>query len=725
MRFSYHPLTSVVIAVAVWLGLLPLRTMLQDHTFLYEAILPLGVSAVVGLALAALRSPRALTLLAQFVGVAGVVAWRGLSLAEGPEPVAALRDLTLAGTAAIRTGVPPLEPQPGLAWLILLLTATLVLVVELLVNGLEQPAWAIAPLALSFGIAALVIREDLPWPHVVPALAGFLMVLASVTGVHGDAVGRASRATAHHLSRMVAAAAIGAAALGVSLAAAPLAPLGEKQPWAEAGNDGPIQLSDPTVRLEEDLRRPSDRPVLTYRTDDGEPIYLRTVALPELTTGGARLLPMRLSRFGMENAYSYPGDEVEVEVQMAEVPSEYLPVPFAVDSIDAAGNWSYDPDTMAVVASGPERSQQTVGLEYSVVSTVVNASRDQIAAAEAGADVDPTNTTIPNGLTPGVTELTAQVVASSTTAGEKALAIQSWLRSDAFAYTLDAPSTTSTDAISAFLTADRAGYCIHFAAAMITMARIEGIPARMAVGFTPGQQLEDGSYEVTSHDAHAWPELFLEPLGWVPFEPTPAFEGPGDYTDPADQAPAEPSPDPSAPAEPSEPAEPSPSPTASPSAPATPQSDPGSSVPGWVPALLWTLGGLVLLGLPALVRIGLRSWRLRGGQDPGAAADAAWREVEDLFVDHGRSWPHGSPVPAAEAASDGLPASAASSLLSLAHTVERSRFARAGAPADDVASHVRAVRSGLAETTDRWRQWRAVLVPPSLFRRRRPARPGS
>ena len=90
---------------------------------------------------------------------------------------------------------------------------------------------------------------------------------------------------------------------------------------------------------------------------------------------------------------------------------------------------------------------------------------------------------------------------------------------------------------------------------MITMARLEGIPARMAIGFTPGEKLEDGSFEVTSHDSHAWPELFLEGLGWVPFEPTPPMSGPPGYTEPSDQQPsASPSPDPSATPTPSTPA---------------------------------------------------------------------------------------------------------------------------------------------------------------------------
>src|SRR5699024_8362926 len=52
--------------------------------------------------------------------------------------------------------------------------------------------------------------------------------------------------------------------------------------------------------------------------------------------------------------------------------------------------------------------------------------------------------------------------------------------------------------------------------------RIERIPARVAVGFLPGKQQQDGSWKVRLQDAHAWPELYFEGVGWIRFEPTPA-----------------------------------------------------------------------------------------------------------------------------------------------------------------------------------------------------------
>ena len=53
------------------------------------------------------------------------------------------------------------------------------------------------------------------------------------------------------------------------------------------------------------------------------------------------------------------------------------------------------------------------------------------------------------------------------------------------------------------------------------MARVVGIPSRVAVGFLPGEQVGD-TWEVSIRDMHAWPELYFAGYGWVRFEPTPA-----------------------------------------------------------------------------------------------------------------------------------------------------------------------------------------------------------
>ena len=59
------------------------------------------------------------------------------------------------------------------------------------------------------------------------------------------------------------------------------------------------------------------------------------------------------------------------------------------------------------------------------------------------------------------------------------------------------------------------------------MARTLGIPSRVAVGYTPGALQPDGWYIVTGRDSHAWPEIWLDGVGWILFEPTPSRDLPG------------------------------------------------------------------------------------------------------------------------------------------------------------------------------------------------------
>ena len=77
---------------------------------------------------------------------------------------------------------------------------------------------------------------------------------------------------------------------------------------------------------------------------------------------------------------------------------------------------------------------------------------------------------------------------------------------------------------------------------MAMMARQVGVPSRVAVGFTSGEIIDNTFQQVTTHDAHAWPELWFPKAGWVPFEPTPRADGTVSvptYTTPAGRVPAD------------------------------------------------------------------------------------------------------------------------------------------------------------------------------------------
>ncbi len=717
MRFNHNVLNSPAIAVAVWLAAWTLRPMFADTGFLTSVPALVGTAAIVGVAGVLLHAPRAATLVVQVLGMTGVLLWRGFHDAPAPpdpdhpvfQPLYLLGQL---GTSTVRNSSTPLPTEPGLVWLLLCILALVVVALEVLVNGLEQPAWTLAPLGVVYGVGALTLPAEMEVSSLVAVIAGYALVLLTSTHL----VGVTRRRPGFQATRL----AVAVAALLVGLVLAPVltnfVPLGDKQPWLQAGRNKPIELSDPKIALNDNLRRPAEQEVLRYRTDSDTPIYLRTVALTRLSTSGAELTAMKLSTTGLSSAYTAPGRRVETNVRML-MPSEYLPVPFAVDEFSANGSWAHDRDTMSIVATGNGRTEQTTGLEYKATSTVPDPTKEVLEAATAGVDSAGDDTlTVPEGLDARVPALATTITANATTDGEKAVAIQAFLRSSQFTYSLEAPDTAGMDVISDFLLEDHSGYCIHFAAGMITLARLEGIPARMAIGFTPGTKDGD-EWIVTTHNMHSWPELYFEGLGWVPFEPTKSIVGPPEYTDPdvGDGPSTSPSPStsnvPSAP--PSVPIQPTVEPTVAPTPPSN-ASD-GSSTTVW----LLMLGVGVLLALPLGSRTLLRSWRLRSGQTPTEASESAWREVHALFVDAGLEWSEASPVLASRELGTHLEPPAAEGLAVVAGTVERVRYAREGADTSELAAQVRGFRRALLRAQPRGGRMRALLLPSSLLPARR------
>lgn len=126
-----------------------------------------------------------------------------------------------------------------------------------------------------------------------------------------------------------------------------------------------------------------------------------------------------------------------------------------------------------------------------------------------------------------VVRLARQIVAGASTAAAKAAALARWFNSGRYRYTLSPPSPPrGTDPLSYFLLTSHAGFCQQFAAAYAVMARVDGLPARVAVGFTTGAPAGHDTYRVTGADAHVWPEVYLGPsVGWTSYEPTPATTG--------------------------------------------------------------------------------------------------------------------------------------------------------------------------------------------------------
>ena len=120
----------------------------------------------------------------------------------------------------------------------------------------------------------------------------------------------------------------------------------------------------------------------------------------------------------------------------------------------------------------------------------------------------------------GLYRLNEQIIGAQTDPYGIALAIEQFLRSR-YDYSLEPPSVGFASPYAEFLFVTRTGYCQHFAGAMAALLRFNGIPARVAVGFTAGKEEEKGVFVVTRSNSHAWVEAYFPGVGWAPFEPTP------------------------------------------------------------------------------------------------------------------------------------------------------------------------------------------------------------
>ncbi|MEA5647621.1 MAG: transglutaminase-like domain-containing protein, partial [Cutibacterium granulosum] len=260
---------------------------------------------------------------------------------------------------------------------------------------------------------------------------------------------------------------------------------------------------------------------------------------------------------------------------------------------------------------------------------------------------------------------------------------------------------------------------IHFASAMALMARIEGIPSRVSVGFLPGSQ--NGAQRlVKASQMHAWPELYFQNYGWVRFEPTAAVAQPPAWTveNPKRAAPstAPQSPEanrsPSTSTSASSQASPAPSPDAT-----SHDSDHGSGVPWTV--IVWILVVMVLLCVPMLTRMVVRRWRLHR-DDPDAFARGAWQEVQACWIDHGLPLAHATSRQQCQEMADELPEQARGALERLCLLDERARYAPSidldDRGRDKVVHDVDTVRDALAQQPSRRPHWLAVWMPTSLIR---------
>nr|WP_317412928.1 transglutaminaseTgpA domain-containing protein [uncultured Solibaculum sp.] len=134
-------------------------------------------------------------------------------------------------------------------------------------------------------------------------------------------------------------------------------------------------------------------------------------------------------------------------------------------------------------------------------------------------------TQLPDDVPQEVWDMARMVTAGADTDYQKAALLERWINENT-AYSLDVPMPPEDQDFVAHFLETREGYCTYTASAMAVMARTLGIPSRYVVGFSVGsaEMTEPDIFTVRNAQAHAWAEIYLKGIGWIPFDPTIRYE---------------------------------------------------------------------------------------------------------------------------------------------------------------------------------------------------------
>ena len=640
--------------------------------------------------------------------------------------------LVRAAMEEIAVGAAPLEPTLSLAFVVVGSMGLLTIIVDHVVVTARMPLLA------SVGVVAVSLIPAIAAPSKVDVI-GFvflavtvLFLLRSETRSREKPVEREAERTAGVPATALG---IGAIAIVVAVVATPVLP----QPGARAGSGlGPGPGIDATLQLGDDLRRPQEVEVIRVRTNAPSVPYLRATTLSRFD--GGLWEPDRSQTVSLQSERAFgvvdSGDDIRIgeytaKIDIVNLDSPWAPVPYPAVGISGlgGGTWGAVPYNHTVATTGGS----TQGQSYEVAYDVPRPSLEQVrAAVSVGSQVRDETTQLPDDVPPIIGELAVQMTADATTDYDRLTALQRWFRGTDFRYSLESPvedgfDGSGAEAVARFLEV-REGYCIHFASAFALMARTLHMPSRIVVGYLPGTPTTDTIddqpvFSVSSSQLHAWPEVYFEGIGWIPFEPTSGLGVPTTFSSEL-----------TIPGQPADPNATTPETNPTPTARGDQaqidleeqrqNASDGTSEDALdpLPILGVVAAMIVLLALPFLIR------ELRRRQQDAAArggdAAAAWQSVQEAAIDVG------IPVPASETprafagrlvAEHGV---AASEMNTVLLAIERASYSRAGTRSywmgDAAADAAASVRTSLLASVPPSRRILALLAPRSLV-----IRPGS
>jgi transglutaminase-like putative cysteine protease len=663
----------------------------------------------------------------------GILPWKATALEFNQQMVDAMDGINRFSA--------PLPPDSHLTLFAVSVIAAAGLLVHLVTVQLRQAAWAGLLLLTMYTVPAATVHGGLPGLLFIPPAVGYIVLLSAegrtrlsrwgrrISGVsHLDSTGPIEASALGQAGRRIGLSVVALAALVPALLPAlPEGVVGNGLAGGTGGGLGAsISATDPMLDMGKNLKRGDNVTALTYT---GDPTYLRLTALDSFDGNTWRISPRQEGQKVNGDLSPPPGfsgdlskaKQTKLQVEVSRnFRSQFVPVPYPLRSISLKNRWRYDASSLDIVSSN---GQVVGGQDYSATAYDLTPTPEQLRDSVASGAPDQYTSQVPARTPERIRRLAQDITAEAQgNHFEQAVLLQKYFRSGEFTYSTATGSQSGMRALEAFLLVNKTGYCEQFATGMALLARTLGIPARVGIGFLPGQDGKDGEHIVRMHDMHAWPELYFQGSGWIRFEPTPAqrvADTPA-WTDSA-----------GVPGGPEVTAAPPAVPTAEDSAAENPldRPNPNRNLPddngiavaeagGWwshdsVRIAAGVTGGLLVLCIPWLIRTLVR--RRRFARPPGRiAVEGLWAEVRDTARDLGLDWSDtATPRQLGEWLGERLPDGVRPQVNRLARGVESVRYAAHQDPTVDLRAEANAVRRSLWARAKFSSRWRARLLPPS------------
>jgi transglutaminase-like putative cysteine protease len=563
---------TLAAAGAVALTAIALSPTLADGPWVFATFLVIVTTAVIGGGARALALPGWVVMALQAVGLVLLLTWLYASdvarfgVLPDPDVWRAFGALVRDGSSVIEQEVAPVTVTDGVGFLVVSGVALVAWAVDAIAVTSRRATLAGVPLLALYLVPATVLPDGVPWPLFVAAGVGWLILLLEDGRLELSRWGRPIEGDGDGTIHSIGGTGrrLGAAALTVAVIIPVILPSLDDGRFGGGSGDGSgasggtgdssaterrVITVNPLVDLQRDLTRAEDSEVLAYTTDAETPQYLRIATLDQFNGDTWTLEELQAGSDQQASRGLPPPPGLSEDVARSEATYDFaigaldtprLPLPYPATVVDIEGDWRWDEQSFDVFS--PAEDGSAFNQSYRATVLEIAPTTEQLRAAPpADPSLNPL-LQLPDDVDTRLSPLAATVTGEAATDYDRALALQNWFRTE-FDYNLDTVSGNRSEALERFLRS-RSGYCEQFAATMALMARTLGIPSRVQVGFTPGENVEGDTWLVTVHDAHAWPELWFEGVGWVRFEPTPGG-GDGGGTpayapvpgvDPADQA---------------------------------------------------------------------------------------------------------------------------------------------------------------------------------------------